>query len=148
LPAEQSATRKLSPGPGRRQASALRQYYASRLAKLWGKVTSPAYASRPNCSIALGDTITFCSVLSANLCFNRGLPAGGGCTDSKEVLRRPVPFYASTRCHLMLQGTLRKNGQVNVPREPSARNPGCRREHCHQSRRTCSPLTSVAPGIS
>jgi hypothetical protein len=56
--------------------------------------------------IALTDTFSFSSVLSATLCFKRGLPAERRRTDSNGVLGTEVPFYASTQCQFMLQGTM------------------------------------------
>ena len=55
--------------------------------------------------IALTDTFSFSSVLSATLCFKRGLPARRTRTDLKGITSAAVPFYASIWCHFMLQAT-------------------------------------------
>ena len=61
---------------------------------------APSSGGRPQvcvaAPIALTDTFSFHSVLSATLCFKRGLPTERGRTDSKEVLGAAVTFYAST----------------------------------------------------
>ena len=47
--------------------------------------------------IALTDTFSFHSVLSATLCFKRGLPTESSRTDSKGAFGAAVTFFASIR---------------------------------------------------
>ncbi len=56
--------------------------------------------------IALSVVLSFSFALSATLCFKRGLPVGRMRTDLERLTSAIVPFYASTRSHSMLRGTL------------------------------------------
>jgi hypothetical protein len=51
-------------------------------------------------------TLSFTFALGATLCFKRDFPPMRTRADLKGITNAAVPLYGSTRCHLMVQGTL------------------------------------------
>jgi hypothetical protein len=66
-------------------------------------------------------TLSFTFALTATLCFKRDLPPMRTSADLKGIANAAVPLYASTRCHLMVQGTEFVTGPITPPEGPDRR---------------------------
>ena len=64
-------------------------------------------------AISLTDALRFSFALTATLWFKRGLPPMRTRADLKGITNAAVPLYGSTRCHLMVQGTLSRNAPIS-----------------------------------